>query len=57
MYKEYTNYVSLGYFCSIAQDLEKLGLRNFSSPFDWGISSFSDVISAIDNKFDNFMDY
>lgn len=57
MVKEYTNYVSLGYFCSIAQDLEKLGLRNFSSPFDWGLSSFSNVIAAIDNKFDNFMDY
>lgn len=57
MDKEYVNYISLGYFCSIAQDLEKLGLRNFSSPFDWGISSFSHVIAAIDNKFNNFMDY
>lgn len=57
MNKEYVNYISLGYFCGIAQDLEKLGLRNFSSPFDWGISSFSNVITAIDNHFDNFMNY
>lgn len=35
----------------------KLGLRNFSSPFDWGISSFSNVITAIDNHFEDFMDY
>lgn len=34
----YQNYISLGYFCGVAQDLEKLGLRNTSSPFDWCIT-------------------
>lgn len=42
----YTNYISLGYFCGVAQDLEKLGLRSYSAPFDWGISSFAGVIMA-----------
>lgn len=37
------NYISLGYFCSIAMDLEKLGLRNESLPFDWVISDFEGV--------------
>ena len=52
---DYKNYISLGYFCDVAQDLEKLGLRSFSSPFDWGISSLPGVIEAIDNGFDGFM--
>ena len=53
----YNNFISLGYFCEVAQDLEKLGLRNQSSPFDWGISYFTNVIDAIDKEFDGFMDY
>lgn len=55
--KIYKNYISLGYFCEVAQDLEKLGLRDTSSPFDWGISYFPNVIDAIDNQFDGFLDY
>lgn len=57
MDKKYQNYISLGYFCEVAHDLEKLGLRNQSSPFDWGISLFQGVIDAIDQEFDGFMDY
>jgi len=41
------HYISLGYFCSIAMDLEKLGLRTESSPFDWLISDFEGVIRAL----------
>lgn len=52
----YSNYISLGYFCEVAQDLEVLGLRNTSSPFDWGISSFKGVIKAISSGFDDFLD-
>lgn len=54
---KYDNYISLGYFCEIAQDLEKMGLRNTSSPFDWGISFFPNVIDAIANRFEGFLDY
>lgn len=53
----YRNYISLGYFCNVASDLEQLGFRNTSSPFDWEISVFEGVISAIDNRFNNFMNY
>ena len=53
----FTNYISLGYFCEVAQDLGTLGLRSFSSPFDWGISSFPFVLQAIENGFEGFMDY
>ena len=41
----------------MAQDLEKLGLRDTSSPFDWGISYFPNVIDAIDKEFIGFLDY
>ena len=53
----YSHYISLGYFCEVAQDLEILGLRNTSSPFDWGISDFQGVINAINNEFLGFLDY
>lgn len=51
------HYISLGYFCSVASDLERIGLRNESSPFDWLICDFEGVIKAIQNNFDNFLDY
>lgn len=57
MEKAYSNYISLGYFCEVAKDLEKLGLRNASYPFDWGISYFKYVIDAIDKEFDGFLEY
>jgi len=48
-------YISLGYFCSIAMELEKMGLRSESSPFDWLISDFDGVISAIETRFEDFL--
>lgn len=57
MKKIYDNYISLGYFCNIAMDLEQLGFRNTSSPFDWDISNFQGIMKAINNKFYNFMLY
>ncbi|WP_434717428.1 DUF1796 family putative cysteine peptidase [Lactococcus lactis] len=52
----YTNYISLGYFCSIALDLEKLGLRDNSFPFDWCITNFEGINSLIENKFENLFE-
>lgn len=51
------NYISLGYFCSIASELEKFGLRTESSPFDWVISDFEGVIMAIQEHFAYFVNY
>ena len=50
-------YISLGYCCSIATDLEKLGLRDQSSPFDWLISDLKGVIMAIREHFSDFLSY
>ena len=55
--KHFDHIISLGYFCSVASDLERLGLRIASSPFDWCISNFEGVVSAIGHRFDGFLDY
>lgn len=50
----FKHYISLGYFCSVALELEKCGLRSQSSPFDWNITwSFKGVIEAINNRFED----
>lgn len=51
------NYISLGYFCSVASELEKFGLRTESSPFDWVISDFEGVTANIKNHFSGYLDY
>lgn len=51
------NYISLGYFCSVAMELERFGLRAMSSPFDWLIVDFKGAIDAIENQFENFLEY
>ena len=54
--KQYMHFISLGYFCSVAQELEKYGLRSESSPFDWcRTSSFEHVIRAIRNGFAGYL--
>lgn len=54
---EYTHIVSLGFFCSTASELEKIGLRDASYPFDWLISDFKGVIECIQNDFQDFLKY
>ncbi len=49
------HYISLGHFCSVAIELEKMGLRSESSPFDWLISDFEGVISSIRHDFADFL--
>lgn len=53
--ENFENFISLGYFCEVASDLEKLGLRNTSSPFDWCITDFQMNIKLIENHFEGFM--
>lgn len=52
---QYDNCLSLGWFCGTASSLSKLGLRNFSGPFDWYFSDFDSVINQIDSEFVDFM--
>lgn len=55
--KKYENFISLGYFCSVALELQRLGLRSCSSPFDWCISEWSGVERAITDNFTDWLNY
>ena len=53
---KYNNIISLGYFCSTAMEIERLGLRSASYPFDWIVSEdFENVINLIENNFEGFL--
>lgn len=54
---EYKHVISLGFFCSTSLELDKLGLRSDSGPFDWIISDFEGVINCIKYNFENFLEY
>ncbi len=54
---QYKHFISLGYFCSVALELERVGLRSTSSPFDWCIADFKGALDAIENHFANLLDY
>lgn len=57
MRKKYKHFISLGYFCSPAMKLGKIGLRDCSSPFDWCISDIDGVYRCIKGGFQSFLDY
>ena len=57
MKKKFNQIISLGHFCSVALEMERIGLRNDSYPFDWLITSdFDKVLDLIENRFDVFLD-
>ena len=50
------NIVSLGFFCSVAMELERIGLRGYSLPFDWVISgNLASVLTLIATRFEGFV--
>lgn len=49
-------YIPFGNDCAIAYQLEKLGLRNTSLPFDWIKSDLEGLIQCIDDDFSYFCD-
>ena len=55
--KKYKHFISLGYFCSVALELERIGLRNCSSPFDWCITEWKGLEKALTTRFQNFLKY
>lgn len=52
---KYSRVISLGANCNVALDLERIGYRVTSSPFDWVISNFDDVVNLIDNRFEDML--
>ena len=55
MLNNFKNFISLGYFCEVAGELEKYGFRSASYPFDWMISDFSGIIKCIEEEFKDFL--
>ncbi|WP_172136085.1 DUF1796 family putative cysteine peptidase [Adlercreutzia sp. ZJ473] len=54
--RKFEHIVSLGYFCSVALELERFGLRDTSGPFDWVISPWWGVCQLMNDGFsDLFM--
>jgi hypothetical protein len=49
-------YISLGYRCSTASILKRLGLKHESFPFDWMISRLPIIKDCIETRFAYFMD-
>lgn len=54
--KSYAHYISLGHFCSVALELERMGLRSASYPFDWLITpDMRSVRRMIETDFEVFL--
>ncbi|MBO5286842.1 MAG: hypothetical protein J6B34_01825 [Clostridia bacterium] len=55
--KKFQNVISLGHFCSVAMELERIGLRKASYPFDWVIASdFEKVCQLLSTRFEGFLE-
>lgn len=53
----FRHFISLGYSCYVAWNLQDLGLRSESMPFDWAASSLDGVRRAIQTDFQDFLAY
>lgn len=49
--KKYDFIISLGFFCGVSTELDRIGLRDFSGPFDWVISSWDGIMKCLENDF------
>lgn len=54
--QKFQHVVSLGFFCSVAHDLENIGLRDASGPMDWVWSRWDGVYDCITSHFEHFME-
>jgi hypothetical protein len=48
--------VSLGFFCGVANELKRFGLRKRSFPIDWLITDGETLIELIASRFSGFLD-
>ena len=51
------NYISLGHNCFVATELEQMGLRSCSMPFDWNRTKWKAIVSSFENEFKGFLEY
>ena len=55
--QKFEQIVSLGWFCSTASELDRMGLRDTSFPFDWLGTPLQSIFDLIDNHFEDFLTY
>ena len=55
MEKRYKFVISLGWFCGVAQETERIGLRCKSYPFDWILTDLETVEEMIQTGFEDFL--
>ena len=55
MEKKYKFVISLGWFCGVAQETERIGLRCKSYPFDWILTDLETVEEMIQTGFEDFL--
>lgn len=53
----YEHIISIGSFCSVAMEIERIERRDGAYPFDWCISELEGVLKLIENDFKDFMVY
>lgn len=53
----FEHYISLGHCCYVGIELEKMGLRDSSLPFDWVRTRWKAIDYSMNNNFDNYLDY
>ena len=53
----YKYFISLGFFCSPSMELDRIGLRDSSYPFDWLLSDIRGVVDCLEKDFDDFLEY
>lgn len=53
----FEHYISLGHCCYVAIELEKLGLRDSSMPFDWLRIRWKGIERSFNTRFDGYLDY
>ena len=51
----YKHVISLGWFCSVAEEIEKLGLRSASYPFDWILTDGKTVEEIMKGEFADYL--
>ena len=53
--RRYQRVISLGYFCDVARELQRYGLRDASYPFDWVVSDIRAVLTLLEADDDGLL--
>lgn len=55
--KSFEHFISLGHCCHVGIELERMGLRDSSMPFDWVRTRWWAIESSFNNNFEGYLNY